>query len=98
MGVGILFIVSGIESRLEDVGHRCLNIPIWVSVVCVHVEQFVNQVMVAGLESWGVSPLALLLEVVEVGVFPEVEAGGGRGGCFERMEQFVVGLLSHHYL
>jgi hypothetical protein len=62
------------------------------------VEQFVNQVMIAGLESWGVSPLALLLEVVEVGVFPEVEAGGGRRGCFVLMEQFVVGLLSHHYL
>ena len=47
-----------------------------MSVLGVHVEQFVDQGVVVCLEAWCGVPLALLLKVSEVGVFSGVVSGG----------------------
>ncbi len=60
-----------------------MNVPIWVPVVCVNFQKFVNKVVVVSIKSWGGGPLALLLEVSEVGVLPGIEACGDRRSGFK---------------
>ena len=52
-------------------------------VVCVNFQKFVNKVVVVSIKSWGGGPLALLLEVSEVGVLPGIEACGDRRSGFK---------------
>lgn len=41
---------------------------------------FVNKGVVVSLEAWGGGPLALLLRVGKVGVFPQILTSGGERG------------------
>ena len=69
-----------------------MYVPVGVSVLGVHVEQFVDQGVVVCLEAWCGVPLALLLEVSEVGVFPGV-CGFWWGFC-KKLDQLVVRRLT----
>ena len=89
MGVAVL-VSSGCDNTcLECVGEWWLYVPVRVSVMGVHMEQFVDQVVVVCMEARCGVPLALLLEVSEVGVFPGV-CGFWWGFC-EKLDQLFIG-------
>ena len=60
----------------------------------VHVEQFVDQVVVVCMKARCGVPLALLLEVSEVGVFPGI-CGFWWGFC-KKFDQLFVGWFPYH--
>ena len=80
VGVGVLAILVGEDACLDNVEKRWLDVPVWVSVLCVHLQQFVNKGVIVSLEAWGGGPLALLLRVGKVGVFPQILTSGGERG------------------
>ena len=80
MGVGVLTILVGEDACLDGVSKGWSDVPVWLSVLCVHLKQFVDKGMVVSLEAWGGSPLALLLRVGKVGVFPQILTSGGERG------------------
>jgi len=78
--VGVLSILVGEDACLDNVGEGWLDVPVWVYVLCIHMQQFVDKGVVVSLEAWGGGPLALLLRVVKVGVFPQILTSGGERG------------------
>ena len=97
MGVISSVSMGGGDASLKGVVKGRGDVPVRVSVVGVYLQEPMNRGVVVRLEAWGSVPLALLLLVGEVVVFPGVQVGGFGGGGGEGMEELFIGLLTHHY-
>jgi hypothetical protein len=78
-----LVIQSGKDACLYNVGRGWLDVPVWVPVMCVNFQKFMDKVMSVSIEPWGSGPLTLLLKISKVRVLPRIKMGGSWGSGFK---------------
>ena len=96
MGVVSGVSMGGGDASLKGIVKGWVDFPVRVSVLGVYLQEPVNRGVVVRLKAWGSVPLALLLLVGEVVVFPGVQVGGVGGGGGEGMEELFVGFMTYH--